>query len=229
MSTTTTDRTAAGSSGTSEESETRRRLIRAAEHLVADRGVDAVSVRSICSEADLNPAAVHYHYGNKDALLAAVLETRMGEVSERRLALLRQLDDEEQPTATQVASALVRPLAEVAASPDGREYVRFLTRMSTNRGVYRDELASAFAPQLTAILAVLERALPDVSTAVLTFRLALAGDVLLSALGEPDRDLVGLLTEEADTGNDEVLTTEVTDFVAGALAGTVNRTDTDPA
>lgn len=222
MSATTTARPLGGAA---EETETKARLIRAAEHLIAAKGIDAVSVRSICAEADLNPAAVHYHFGNKDNLLAAVLAARMSEVSERRLALLHELDDQDTPTATQVAAALVAPLVQVAATPDGLEYVQFLTRMSTTRGAYRDQLAAAFQPQLTVLLSVLERALPDVPTAVLTYRLALAGDVLLSALGGPDRDLVDLLAEEAAVPRDELIASTVTDFVAGALAGGRGRPD----
>jgi hypothetical protein len=91
--------------------------------------------------------------------------------------------------------------------------------MSTDRGVYREQLAAAFAPQLTVLLSVLERALPDVSTAVLTYRLALAGDVLLSALGGPDRDLVDLLADDLGTDHGQALAAEVTDFVAGAFSG----------
>ena len=211
----------------SAENETKARLIRSAERLVAQKGVDAVSVRSICADADLNPAAVHYHFGNKEALLGAVLEARMNEVSERRLGLLRELDDVEEPTAGQVAAALVTPLAEVAATPGGRDYVEFLTRLSADRGAYRDQLASAFAPQLEPLLRVLERAVPHVDPRVLTYRLALAGDVLLSAFGGPDRDLIELLATGPDDSSTQeaILAAHVTDFVAGALSGASRRAD----
>lgn len=52
---------------------TRARLIKTAERLFAVHGADAVSVRSINAAAGLGPASVHYHFGTKDDLLAAVL------------------------------------------------------------------------------------------------------------------------------------------------------------
>lgn len=52
---------------------TRVRLIKTAERLFAERGADAVSVRAINAAAGLGPASVHYHFGSKDDLVAAVL------------------------------------------------------------------------------------------------------------------------------------------------------------
>ncbi|MCZ0975134.1 helix-turn-helix domain containing protein [Streptomyces albulus] len=52
---------------------TRQRLIKAAERLFAAHGVDAVSVRAINAAAGQGPASVHYHFGSKENLVAAVL------------------------------------------------------------------------------------------------------------------------------------------------------------
>src|SRR6516225_2469216 len=77
--------------------ETRTRLLDAAEQLFAERGLDAVSVRDITELADANTAAIHYHFGSKQDLIAAVLARRAAAMGERREELLDRLD--EQPTA----------------------------------------------------------------------------------------------------------------------------------
>lgn len=63
-------------SGTSQNRQgnaTRAKLVKTAEKLFAEQGVDAVSVRSVNAAAGLGAASVHYHFGSKDELLRAVV------------------------------------------------------------------------------------------------------------------------------------------------------------
>lgn len=65
------------------------RLRAAAEDLLLEQGQAATTLREITDRADANVAAVSYHYGSKDALLALVFADALREVSEvqrRRLA-----------------------------------------------------------------------------------------------------------------------------------------------
>jgi AcrR family transcriptional regulator len=55
--------------------ETRTRLLNAAARLFAERGFAKVTVRDICERARANVAAVNYHFGGKDGLYRAVVET----------------------------------------------------------------------------------------------------------------------------------------------------------
>jgi len=74
----------------SNESGTRERVLDAAERLFSERGIDATSLRSLTREAGVNLAAVHYHFGCKDALLDAVVERRASPINEERIAELRR-------------------------------------------------------------------------------------------------------------------------------------------
>ena len=56
------------------DSETRDRLLKAAERLFADRGFKKVTVRDICRVARANVAAVNYHFGDKLGLYREVLQ-----------------------------------------------------------------------------------------------------------------------------------------------------------
>ena len=54
--------------------QTREELILAAERLFSEFGIDAVSLRQINAAAgQRNSSAAHYHFGSKDALIAATL------------------------------------------------------------------------------------------------------------------------------------------------------------
>lgn len=72
--------------------DTKERILDVAETLFADHGYAATSLRDITRDAGVNIAAVNYHFGSKDALLAAVLERRIGPVNRERLVLLDQAE-----------------------------------------------------------------------------------------------------------------------------------------
>ena len=57
------------------DTETRRRLLKAAERLFADRGFKKVTVRDICRAARANVAAVNYHFGDKLGLYREVMQS----------------------------------------------------------------------------------------------------------------------------------------------------------
>jgi AcrR family transcriptional regulator len=59
----------------SEDLETRSRLLHAAARLFAERGFARVTVRDICKKARANVAAVNYHFGGKEGLYRAVMRT----------------------------------------------------------------------------------------------------------------------------------------------------------
>jgi TetR/AcrR family transcriptional regulator, regulator of cefoperazone and chloramphenicol sensitivity len=61
----------------SEDRETRARLLDAAAQLFAERGYARVTVRDICKKARANVAAVNYHFGGKDGLYRAVMRHAM--------------------------------------------------------------------------------------------------------------------------------------------------------
>jgi AcrR family transcriptional regulator len=60
---------------TPRDTETRDRLLKAAERLFAERGFKKVTVRDICRVARANVAAVNYHFGDKLGLYREVLQS----------------------------------------------------------------------------------------------------------------------------------------------------------
>lgn len=58
-----------------DEPSTRERILSTARNLFTERGFDAVSVRDIVAKARVNLGAVTYHFGSKEALYHAALES----------------------------------------------------------------------------------------------------------------------------------------------------------
>jgi AcrR family transcriptional regulator len=114
----------------------RNRLLDAAERLFAEQGVEATSARAINAAADLSPAALHYHFGNKERIVEEVLQRRMGQLAGRRAEMV----EHSRATATtldamRLSEILVLPLADftLGNGKPGRWYIRFLSRMFTEK------------------------------------------------------------------------------------------------
>ncbi|EPR43428.1 transcriptional regulator, TetR family [Desulfovibrio sp. X2] len=70
------------------EGETRRRLIEAGIELFGRHGFEGVSTRALAREAQVNLAAIPYHFGGKEGLYRAVVEFVVQTVSEQLGATL---------------------------------------------------------------------------------------------------------------------------------------------
>jgi AcrR family transcriptional regulator len=62
-------------------SDTRARLLRSAAALFAARGVDAVSVDAVADDADRTSGAVYAHFGSKQGLVTALLDSWTSEAA----------------------------------------------------------------------------------------------------------------------------------------------------
>ena len=71
-----------------ERPDTKTRILDAAEKLFGDKGFDATSLRDITTEADVNLAAVNYHFQSKDSLIEATIMRGAGPINEKRLSML---------------------------------------------------------------------------------------------------------------------------------------------
>ncbi len=68
---------------------TKERILDVAEALFAEHGFEATSLRMITARAEVNLAAVNYHFHSKDDLIRAVFARRIGPINQKRLELLR--------------------------------------------------------------------------------------------------------------------------------------------
>ncbi len=95
-------------------------LIRAAEVLFTDRGVEGVSLREITRAAgQRNTSALQYHFTNRDGLLRAILTRHLHEIGAYRTALLDRYEQSGQEDLRPLASALILPLIAKLSDVDG--------------------------------------------------------------------------------------------------------------
>ena len=72
--------------------DTRHRILDAAEKLFAHHGFESTSLRSIIASANVNLAAIHYHFRSKEGLIRAVIERRFAPVNDERLRQLAEFE-----------------------------------------------------------------------------------------------------------------------------------------
>jgi AcrR family transcriptional regulator len=91
--------------------DTKQRILDAAERRFAAEGFDGTSLRAVTADADVNLAAVNYHFGSKAALLEAVVGRILGPATERQLARLDELEARgDEPTVEELLEAFAGPI-----------------------------------------------------------------------------------------------------------------------
>lgn len=104
---------------------TRDRLVEAANRAFAEHGILGASLVEVTRQAgQRNRGAVHYHFGGRDELLAAVLEQHVDFLGKREGELLAVATGRPDDDVASVLEAIVRPAVELAESDEsGRNYL----------------------------------------------------------------------------------------------------------
>lgn len=89
---------------------TKTRILDAAEKLFGKNGFEETSLRDITAEAQVNLAAVNYHFHTKESLIDAVILRRLEPLNRLRMAMLDAAGD--RPSVEQIAEAFLAPLME---------------------------------------------------------------------------------------------------------------------
>jgi AcrR family transcriptional regulator len=98
-----------------EQVATKTRLLNAAEKLFGQNGFEATSLRDITAEAQVNLAAVNYHFQSKDSLIDAVIGRRLEPVNHRRIQMLDAAGPS--PALEQILQAFLAPILEQETWP----------------------------------------------------------------------------------------------------------------
>lgn len=155
---------------------TRANLLQKALTLFAQDGLKGVSLRRIVSASGAaNPSALHYHFGDRWALVTAIAAQVFGQLTQQSLQRLAALG--ERPRSVRaVLEAVYMPLVMLREQePGGRDAVRFMARLSWEFGREGQALSSnSLAPLANAALAQLEKLLPEKSPDAIRLHLAMS-------------------------------------------------------
>lgn len=195
---------------------TQERILDAAERLIADRGVGNVSVRDITRAAEVNTAAVNYHFGTKEGLLEAIVRRHAKEFGDRRSELLHVIPEGELDLPT-VVRALVLATAELAADAVGRGRL-FLACKQRLRAdpTTLDVLQRYFEPYTADFVRALEVVTPHLPAPVRLLRFAMARDVVDLAFSSDA--YAAFVTQQGPALDHDAYTGQVIDFLVAGFA-----------
>ncbi len=210
-------------------SDTKRRILNAAEQLIGEKGFPSTSMRDITKTANVNLASVNYHFGSKEALLAAVLARRLQPINERRLQLLDEIEtqaDDRGPTLYDIVRAFLSPPFEQQAQWGNNEaFLRLLGRIhSETNEEFRQVFMSEFELVFQRFAVALQRPLPHLTNLNLPWRmLFMVGSMAFTMSWGQSM----MLREDSSATPDDVLD-ELIAFACAGLAAPVHQEISHP-
>ena len=211
--------------------DTRERILDVAERQFMAHGYEATSMRMITSMAEVNLAAVNYHFGSKEGLLREVFRRRLAWLNRERTAALDVLEAKAGGAPlkpSQVLEAFFGTLLRIGEddSLGGMTFLRLLGRTLTDPAEFiRAFFAKEYAEVLERYKHALFRALPDVPKAEIVWRLhfmlgamsyAIAGtDILQVITGLEISDISG--KDEGTKSEARMLSERLMPFLLGGL------------
>src|SRR6516225_4425164 len=137
---------------------TRDKIIKAASHVFARNGYEGAGIRAIVAEADVNQAAINYHFGGKEGLYRAVLQAALR-------ALMKDDDASQNPDTLSREAALRRfvrrQLRPMTARDELSDYVRIFSWETLKPSpVFRKFMARETAPVFAPAPVLFGRSLP---------------------------------------------------------------------
>jgi AcrR family transcriptional regulator len=201
--------------------DSRERILDAAERLFAEKGLQATSLRDIAAAARANTGSIYFHFKTKAELVREVFRRRLGPLDAERLAALdacQAAAAPDPPAVEEILHALVAPLLRLSRGP-AAHFVRVLGRTysepdrETFRILYLDH-----GHTLDRFRAALARALPSLpeDQLLLRFHFALGALAYTMASDAVSRVLPGRRDRAADW---ERAMAELMPFLTGGLQG----------
>lgn len=165
---------------------TKDRILNAAEGLFAQQGFAGTSLREVTSRADVNIAAVNYHFGSKENLINEVFRRRMDEMSEARISLLEQAVAEHPGAIEPILRAFVIPALAVSHDRGGGvAFIRVIARAYAEKNdSLRAFLSARYGHVLRDFAKALGTCLPGLGKEQLYWRLDFLSGALTYAMAD---------------------------------------------
>jgi AcrR family transcriptional regulator len=206
-------------------SDTKKRILDAAQHEFAEHSYHGTSIRSIADRADVKLGAIRYHFGSKDDLFEAVLARHASAVSDIRKDLEDKQDESGKPPSIEEAvRILLQPVLDVRHNTeDGMAFARVVANTTSDPGEKTAVLTKKlFDPSTANMIKRLEQAAPGLDKADLYWAFFLSVGAMAMACRNGDR-LSWLSEGLADPNDAAEMTENLITFAAGGVAALADK------
>lgn len=146
---------------------TRDSILDAAEELMAKRGYANTSMRQITGKAKANLAAVNYHFGSKEGMVAAMLDRRLEPLNRKRMEMLeaemeKARQEGRRPDIEMLLRALFEPILRFFRSSEGGgNFIKIFGQIhSDSDDTIRKHFLRHMIPVFIAFFEAFQQALP---------------------------------------------------------------------
>lgn len=157
--------------------DTKTRILDAAEELFAESGYQSTTLRQITAEAGVNLAAVNYHFGSKEALLEAVFERRLIPLNKTRTKEIKAVIEEARakdlrPQVNALMRGFIGPTLRVRDSGKGaRNFIKLVAHSNIeSSGLAQKLFFRHMGPLIHLLTKALAEALPGIPEGDLRWR-----------------------------------------------------------
>ena len=171
-------------------SETRGRLLDAAERLFSERSFYGVTTREVARAAGLDEAMIYYHFESKQGLFEAVLERRASVVHDARLKSLAASVEavHGQVSVEGAVAAFINPVLDLSAAgdPGWKSYLALVAQLD-NSPWGGEFIHKFFDPAVHVLIGLLRDALPGTPDEELYWAYNFLAGSMMMALAETGR------------------------------------------
>ena len=204
----------------------RQRLLDAGEQLFSAHGWNGVSIRTLAAAADVSLAALNYHFGEKENLLAEIFAARAAPIAAERVRLLREIETGGAPTLEAVIEAFLRPALTVGSRFGGEVFAKLRARLGTEPEAFsRRILARAFDESSRLYIDALQRLLPDLAPAELAWRFHFLLGSMVYTMANPGR-IQSVTDGRCDPGDADAALRRMVPFLAAGFRSAAPTTTT---
>ena len=154
---------------------TKDKILDAAEYFFADKGFNGTSLREITSKAEVNLAAVNYHFGSKKELIKSVMSRYMNELAPKlEFSLYKLCDSNDDISLEEVFTAFVKPLLSLNEFKENgtSTFLQLLGRGYTDsQGFLRWFLTTQYPNVISNFGNAVKKAYPELSAEEMFWRL----------------------------------------------------------
>ena len=205
--------------------DTATRILDVAERLFVEHGFEATSLRMITQQAEVNLAAVNYHFGSKDALFESVFMRRIGPFVAACLAELDALEQSGQAlTAEALVLTFIKPCLMLSKDPTkgGALFVRLMSRtLVENHRLLRDALNQQYSVFVQRYSSAFQAALPQFETEDIAWRMHFAFGVMFNAFAGNDVLKIFVRSQVVSARDPDMVVKHLVPFVVAGLTAPV--------
>ena len=202
-------------------SDTKTRILDAAEKLFAERGFSETSLRLITSKAEVNLASVNYHFGSKKELIRAVLARYLDRFMPDASNELELLKQSSEPSLNDIFSSLVKPLLELnkVKAEGTRTFLQLLGRgYIESQGHLRWFITTHYGEHLTRFVDAVAESAPHIPPAEMFWRLHFTLGTVVFTMASADA-LTEIAEADFNEHNDiEAVIRKVIPYIAAGVA-----------